>query len=65
MAAYFIFQGVIKDITQHKRLEGRLRDSELRYKALYELAQISSSSLQSRLACACAARLSRASRVSS
>lgn len=40
------FQGVIKDITQRKALELQLRRSEVKHKTLYELAQISSSSLQ-------------------
>ena len=40
------FQGVIKDISPHKRLEQQLRQSEDRYKTLYEMAQISSSSLR-------------------
>lgn len=41
-----VFQGVIKDITQHKLLERQLRHSEVNYRTLYELARISSSSLQ-------------------
>lgn len=40
------FQGVIKDISPHKRLEQQLRQSEDRYKTLYEMARISSSSLR-------------------
>lgn len=39
------FQGVIKDISPHKRLERKLRQSEDKYKTLYELARISSASL--------------------
>jgi PAS domain S-box-containing protein len=40
------FQGVVKDISPHKRLEQRLRRSEDRYKTLYDMARISSSSLR-------------------
>lgn len=40
------FQGVIKDISPRKRLEQQLRHSEDRYKTLYEMARISSSSLR-------------------
>lgn len=40
------FQGVIKDISYHKDLEQKLRLSEFQYKTLFELAQISSSSLK-------------------
>jgi len=40
------FQGVIKDISPHKRMEQQLRLSEDRYKTLYEMARITSSSLR-------------------
>jgi PAS domain S-box-containing protein len=40
------FQGVIKDISPHKRLEQELRASQDKYKTLYDLASISSSSLK-------------------
>lgn len=40
------YQGVIKDISQRKNLESQLRQSELKYRTLYELAQVSSGSLQ-------------------
>jgi PAS domain S-box-containing protein len=40
------FQGVVKDISPHKRLEQRLLRSEDRYKTLYDMARISSSSLR-------------------
>lgn len=40
------FQGVIKDISPRKILESQLRDSEDRYRTLYELGQIASNSLR-------------------
>ncbi len=40
------FQGVIKDISPHKRLEQQLRQSEDKYKTLYDLARITVSSLK-------------------
>lgn len=40
------FQGVVKDISPHKRLEQRLRRSEDRYKSLYDMARVCASSLR-------------------
>ena len=40
------FQGVIKDISPHKHLEQQLRQSEDKYRTLYELSRITSSSLR-------------------
>lgn len=40
------FQGVVKDISFHRRLENQLRQSEDKYRTLYELARVCSSSLR-------------------
>ncbi|MCL5271588.1 MAG: PAS domain S-box protein, partial [bacterium] len=40
------FQGIIRDVSPHRQLERQLRHSEEKYKTLYSLARISSSSLR-------------------